>query len=105
TLTRISLGPHGIDGTEVPPAYGCELATNYATASLSMMVAELCLETEDADLVAMSLVIHNCALKIREQIRQAQKKISGDSPRERLLMRKAAQRESRARPRRTFRRS
>lgn len=104
TLTRISLGPDGIDGTEVPPAYGCEVATNYATASLSMMVAELCLETEDADLVAMSLVIHNCALKIREQIRQAQKKISGDSPRARLLMRKAAQRESRAKPRRIFRR-
>jgi len=104
TLTRISLGPGGIDGTEVPPAYGCEVAINYATASLSMMVAELCLETENADLVAMSLVVHNCALKIREQIKQAQKKISGDSPRARILKRKAAQRESRAKPRRTFRR-
>jgi hypothetical protein len=103
TLTRISLGADGIDSTEVPPAYGCEIATNYATASLSMMVAELCLKTENADLVAMSLVVHNCAFKIREQIEQAQKKVSGDSPRARILMRKAAQRKSRAKPRRTSR--
>lgn len=104
TLTRISLGAVGIDGTEAPPAYGCEVATNYAAASLSMMIAELCLDSENADLVAMSLVIHNCALKIREQVEQVQKKISGNSPRARLLMRKAAQREFRSKPRRTFRR-
>ncbi|WP_287925208.1 MULTISPECIES: DUF5677 domain-containing protein [Diaphorobacter] len=103
TLTRISLGAVGIDGTEAPPAYGCEVATNYAAASLSMMIAELCLDSENADLVAMSLVIHNCALKIREQVEQVQKKISGNSPRARLLMRKAAQREFRSKPRRTFR--
>lgn len=104
TLTRISLGPGAIDGTEVPPAYGCEVATNYATASLSMMVAELGLKTENADLVAMSLVVHNCAIKVREQIEQAQKKLSSDSPRAKILMRKAAQRESRAKLRRTPRR-
>lgn len=105
TLTRISLGPHGIDGTEVPPAYGCEVAISYATASLSMMVAELCLDTENADLVAMSLVINNCALKIREQITQVQKEIAGDSPRGKLMMRKAVQRASRTKPRPIFRRS
>jgi hypothetical protein len=104
TLTRISLGPGAIDGTEIPPAYGCEVATNYATASLSMMVAELCLKTENADLVAMSLVVHNCAIKVREQIEQAQKKLSSNSPRAKILMRKAAQRESRAKLRRTPRR-
>jgi hypothetical protein len=97
TLTRISLGPGGIDGTEVPPAYGCEVATNYATASLSMMIAELCLNTDSADLLMMSMVVHNCASRIREQIEQAQKKISGDSPRARILLRKAARREPRFR--------
>ncbi|MFZ2973642.1 MAG: DUF5677 domain-containing protein [Ferribacterium limneticum] len=95
TLTRISLGPGGIDGTDVPPAYGCEMATNYATASLSMMVAELCLETENADLVAMNMVVHNCASKIREQIEYGQKEVSGDSPRAKILMRKAARRKFR----------
>lgn len=104
TLTRISLGPVGIDGAEAPPAYGCEVATNYAAASLSMMVAELCLNSENADLVAMSLVVHNYALKIREQVAHVQKKISGDSPRAKLLMRKAAQRASRSQQRRPFRR-
>jgi hypothetical protein len=105
TLTRISLGVSGVDGAAVPPAYGCELATNYATASLSMMVAELCLRTENADLIAMSIVVHNHASKIREQIAQTQKKISADSPRARILMRKAARRKSRVKPRRTSRRS
>lgn len=95
TLTRISLGLGGIDGTDVPPAYGCEMATNYATASLSMMVAELCLETENADLVAMNMVVHNCASKIREQIAYGQKEVSGDSPRAKILMRKAARRKFR----------
>lgn len=103
TLTRISLGPGGIDGAEVPPAYGCEVAANYATASLSMMVAELCLETGNADLVAMSMVVHNCASKIRGQIEQAQKKDAGNSPRAKLQMLKAAQRKYRVKPQRTSR--
>jgi hypothetical protein len=105
TLTRISLGISGVDGAIVPPSYGCEVAANYATASLSMMVAELCSRTENADLVAMSIVVHNHASKIREQIAQTQKKISADSPRARILMRKAKQRKSRVKPRRTSRRS
>lgn len=69
------------------------------------MVAELCLSTENADLVAMSIVVHTHASKIREQIAQTQKKISGDSPREKILMRKAIQRKSRVKPRRISRSS
>jgi hypothetical protein len=100
TLSRISLGPGAIDGTEVPPAYGCEVATDYATASLSMMIAELCLETGNADLVTMSLVVHNCASKVRQQIEYGQQRVSANSVREKLLIRKVAQRELRAKSRR-----
>lgn len=105
TLTRISLGIGAVDSATVPPAYGCEVATHYASASLSMMVAEFCLGTESADLVAMSIVIHNHASKIREQIAHIQTEISGKSPRARILMRKAMQRKSRVKPRRTSPRS
>lgn len=101
TLSRVSLGPGVIDGAELPAAYGCEVAANYAAASLSMMVAELCLETENADLVAMSLVVHNFASKIWKQISQAQKKISDDSPRAKIQVRIAAQRASQVKSRRT----
>jgi hypothetical protein len=100
TLTRISLGTSDVDCTLVPPAYGCEVAINYAAASLSIMVAELCSRTENADLVAMSIVVHNHASRIRALIVQTQKVISSDSPRARLLARKAAQRKSRGRSRR-----
>jgi hypothetical protein len=105
TLTRVSLGVNGVDGAAVPPAHGCEVAANYATASLSMMVADICLGTENADLVAMSIVVHNHASKIREQTARTQKRVSADSPRAKILMRKAAQRKSRAKPRQTSRRS
>jgi hypothetical protein len=103
TLTRISLGISGVDGATVPPAYGCEVAANYATASLSMMVAELCWKMENADLLAMSIVVHNHASKIREQIAKTHKKISGESPRAKILMRKASKRKYRAKPWRTSR--
>lgn len=103
TLSRISLGPGVIDGSEVPPAYGCEVAANYTTASLSMMVAELCLEIDNADLLAMSMVIHNSAFKIRERIEHGQKKVQGNSQREKILMLKANQRKYRVKPQRTSR--
>ncbi len=102
TLTRVSLGPGSIDGAVIPPAYGCEVAANYTTASLSMMIAELCLETENADLLTMNMVINNSASKIRKLIRQAQKKASGDTPRARILLLKAAQREFRRKSRRAI---
>ncbi|WP_041977892.1 DUF5677 domain-containing protein [Ectopseudomonas mendocina] len=102
TLTRVSLGPGNVDGAVIPPAYGCEVAANYTTASLSMMIAELCLETEDADLLTMNIIIINSASKIRELIRQAQREASGDNPRARILLRKAAQRKLRRKPRRAI---
>ncbi len=95
TLTRISLGPGVADSADAPLAHGCEIAANYTTASLSMMVAELCLEAGDADLLVTSMVVHNQALKIREQIERVQKHLAGNSPRSRMLSRRAAQRESR----------
>ncbi|MET3494620.1 DUF5677 domain-containing protein [Variovorax boronicumulans] len=96
-LTRISLDFAAIDGNEIPLAYGCEVAINYATASLSMLVAELCVETENADLLALNMVVQNHAREIWNQIEQERKKISGRSPRERILDRKAEQRENRKR--------
>lgn len=105
TLTRISLGANKVGGTAVPPAYGCEVAISYATASLSMMIAELCDGIESTDLLTMSLVIHNSGRKLREEINQSQKQITGDSPRARLLLRKAIQRDSRTKARPIFRKS
>ena len=54
TLTRISLGSGGIDSAEMPPAYGCEVALSYTASSLSMLVAELCLEICNSDMVTIS---------------------------------------------------
>jgi hypothetical protein len=101
TLTRISLSDSTIDGAAVPPAYGCEIAANYATASLSMLVAELCLATENADLLTMSAVVHKHAMRIRESIAETQKNIAGDTPRSKILMRKAAGRRTRINRKRT----
>ena len=103
TLTRVSVGPGSGDGADLPPAYGCEVAANYTSASLAMMVAELCLETENADLLTMNMVISNSASSILELTREAQKKASGDTPKARLLMRKAEQRELRRKPRKVIR--
>ncbi|MNV21568.1 hypothetical protein D3C71_1125070 [compost metagenome] len=101
-LTRISLGTSGIDSINLPPAYGCEVAIKYASASLSVMVAELCLETENADLLAMNMVVRNCAAEIFDLIKQGQKEIAGDSPRARMLARKVALRQSRTKARRGY---
>ena len=90
TLTRVSLSDSTVDGAAVPPAYGCEVAANYAASSLSMLVAELCTETESADLLTMSAVVHKHAKRIRENIAETQKKITGNTPRSKILMRKAA---------------
>lgn len=97
TLTRVSLGPSGVDGTEAPPAYGCEVAIDYATASMSMLVAELCIETENADLLTMNMVVQDCAFKIREIIDQRKKTILGTTPRAKILIRKAERRKFRGR--------
>jgi len=97
TLTRISLSDSTVDGAAVPPAYGCEIAANYAASSLSMLVAGLCVETDSADLVTMSAVVHKHAKRIRESIAETQKKIAGNTPRSKILMRKAAGRRTRLR--------
>lgn len=101
TLTRVSLSDSTVDGAAVPPAYGCEIAANYAASSLSMLVAELCTETESADLLTMSAVVHKHANRIRESIAETQKKIADDTPRSKILMRKTAGRRTRTRMRRT----
>lgn len=101
TLTRVSLSDSTVDGAAIPPAYGCEIAANYAASSLSMLVAELCAETESADLLTMSAVVHKHASRIRESIAETQKKIAGNTPRSKILMRKAAARRTRIRMKRT----
>ncbi|GAB3417471.1 DUF5677 domain-containing protein [Massilia agilis] len=91
TLKRITLRDTSIDGVHVAPALGCEVATECAAGSLSMMIAELCLESDSADLLAMSMVVHDYAHRVREQISQKIKEMSGDTPRARILQRKAQQ--------------
>lgn len=98
-LTRISLGVAVAEVDNAPVAHGCEMAINYAAASISMFIAELCLDTESADLLAYNMVIQNRSSSIREQIEATWERISQNSPRARILERKAA---SRLRAKRTF---
>jgi len=90
TLTRVSLGGRARDTAGIPPAYGCEVATNYTSASLSMMIAELCLETENADLLTMNMIVQKFSRSIRDQIYQAQRKVSRETPRARFVARELA---------------
>ncbi len=100
TLTRISLGGMGVDNLGLPPAYGCDVAINYATSSLSLLIAELCMVVDSIDLVAMGIVVQNYVAKIREQLGCTQGKLSTPSPREKILMRMADRRKVRSRSRR-----
>lgn len=100
TLTRISLGMHGIHDGPVPPAYGCEVAANYVAASLSMLIGELCLTTENMDLLALSIVVHKHAEKIRDQITQTYGEFADDSLRRRILQRKGERQKIRVKRRR-----
>ena len=104
TLTRVSLNTVTVDDTNISPAYGCEMATKYATASLSLLVAELCLDINNADLVTLGMVIANLASEIYDEISDTESVIAGDTPRERMLERRAAQRQVRSKPRPRFRR-
>lgn len=104
TLTRVSLNSELMDDTQIPPAYGCETAANYAAASLSMLVAELCLDTENADLLTMCMVIANRARMVRGEIRDTQTEIAGNTPRARMLERRAEQRTLRGKSRPRIRR-
>lgn len=98
TLTRVSLNTAPIDDTHIPPAHGCQTAAAYAASSLSMLVAELCIDTQSPDLVAMSMVIVNRASMVRGEIKDAEAEITGDTPRARMLARRAAQRKPRGKP-------
>lgn len=98
TLTRVSLNAPLVDDTHIPPAHGCQTAAEYAASSLSMLVAELCIDTQSPDLVAMSMVIVNRASLVRSEIKVAEAEITGDTPRARMLERRAAQRRSRSKP-------
>lgn len=46
TLTRNSAGVHAGPRSDLPPAYGCELAVSYTLTSVSMLVATLCLDRD-----------------------------------------------------------
>ncbi|MGX0133665.1 DUF5677 domain-containing protein [Cupriavidus metallidurans] len=89
-LTRISLGVAVVEANDAPLAHGCEIAVNYAAASISMLIAELCLDTESADLLAFNMIIQNRSSSIRDQIEATWERISRNSPRARILERKAA---------------
>lgn len=99
TLTRVSIGAQEVDKSDLPPAYGCELAIDYTTASLAMLVADLCMNTENADLLTMNMVIQQSAARIQSFIEGRIGDISGSTPRAKLLARRAVQRSSfRTRP-------
>lgn len=104
TLTRISLGPSADHHPDMPPAFGCEVAARYTTASLAMLVAELCLDTESADLLAMNMVVRNCAMEVRSMIDRSNERISRSSPRARMQRRKTILRDQREKNRPKFRR-
>lgn len=104
TLTRISLGPLADHHPDMPPAFGCEVAARYTTASLTMLVAELCLETESADLLAMNMVVRNCAMEIRSMIDRSNERVSTSSPRARMQRRKDILKVQREKNRPKFRR-
>lgn len=95
SLTRISLDLAVIENTDIPLEHGCEIAANYAAASLSMLVAELCLDTESADLLTKNMVIQNFASHLREEIEKTWQRLSNRTPRARILERKAATRNAR----------
>jgi len=75
-LTRVSLGMGGTVRDDTPPAYGCETPISYSASTLSMVVAELCLESDDLDSLTMSLVVHNHAKKVWDEIELGRKALS-----------------------------
>lgn len=87
-LTRISLGMDTEYSDEVSPAFGCEVAMSYAAGSLSTLIAELCLETENADLLVMNIVVQKFSSSVREHIKTSKGKLSRVTPRVRFQLRK-----------------
>lgn len=81
TLTRVSVGVHAGSPSELPPAYGCEVAASYTASSIAMLTTTLCLNTGSADLLAMNMVIQNCVTEVRTLIDRSTARISVNSPR------------------------
>lgn len=88
-LTRISLGMSIEYSGEISPAFGCEVAMGYAADSLSTLIAELCLETENADLLVMNIVAYKFASNVREHIKNAKLKLSRITPRVKFQLRQS----------------
>ncbi|MCV4285363.1 DUF5677 domain-containing protein [Pseudomonas capsici] len=88
-LTRISLGMTIEYNDKLSPAFGCEVAMGYAADSLSILIAELCLETENADLLVMSIVAHKFSSKVRNHIKNAKLKLSRITPRVKFQIRQS----------------
>ncbi len=89
-LTRVSVGVGA--PSDLPPVFGCGAAASFCVASLSMLVADLCINADSADLIAMNFVIQQRAATVRAQIERSQGQVSVDSPRSRILARKSARR-------------
>lgn len=103
-LTRVSLGTALVDNQQIPPAYGCETAVNFAASSLSMLIVQLAGKSENADLVAIMMVIVEIASTIRGAIRDMETEMAGNTPRARMLERRATQRKMLSKPHPRFRR-
>lgn len=88
-LTRISLGMSIEYSGEISPAFGCEVAMGYAADSLSTLIAELCLETENADLLVMNIVAYKFSSNVREHIKNAKWKLSRITPRVKFQLRQS----------------
>jgi hypothetical protein len=75
TLTRMSLGDELAPKEHVPAPFGCEVAIRYAVSSLSMLVADVNMHTQHADLVAMGLVLAEFASDVRMHLDRAERSI------------------------------
>lgn len=88
-LTRISLGMDIEYAGEVSPAFGCEVAIDYVAGSLSTLIAELCVETESADLLIMNMVIQDFSSSVRNYIGISKTNISRITPRAKFQFNKS----------------
>ncbi|MHC8408933.1 DUF5677 domain-containing protein [Pseudomonas sp. Hz4] len=88
-LTRISLGMNAEYSGEVSPAFGCEVAMSYASGSLATLIAELCLETENADLLVMNMVVQKISLNVFDHIKNAKGGLSRVPLRVKVELRRA----------------
>ena len=88
-LTRISLGMNAEYSGEVSPAFGCEVAMSYASGSLATLIAELCLETENADLLVMNMVVQKISSNVFDHIKNSKVTLSRVPLRVKVKLRQA----------------